>query len=162
MVGAVPAGLERGRHDQHTISTTTILHPHVRHIRDVGMWGLLGDALVLLSMGWRLGRNAHYGQGAPPNCYDRGAMGAQWSGRRILAGCDNTATVAIINSGTSRHPVVMHLVRALAFLAAHFNFTISSRHLLRVQNGAADALSRDNIEFFHSLLPQANRNPTKI
>ena len=50
--------------------------------------------------------------------------GQNWRGRLILARCDNSATVAIVNSGTSRNRQAMQLRRCLAYLAATRDFTI--------------------------------------
>ena len=86
----------------------------------------------------------------------------QWSGLRIQCLCDNAAVVAIVNSGSSKHPLVMHLMRSLFFIAAHFKFTLVASHIPGKANQAADALSRDNCPSFLSLVPQANAHPTPI
>lgn len=44
--------------------------------------------------------------------------GQQWSEQSIQFNCDNMAVVACLKSGTSRHPLVMHLLRCLWFLSA--------------------------------------------
>jgi hypothetical protein len=47
--------------------------------------------------------------------------GRQWQGKRIRFRCDNAAVVAIVNSGRSKHPLVMHYTRILYLLGACFN-----------------------------------------
>ena len=88
--------------------------------------------------------------------------GSRWSGLRIQCLCDNAAVVPILNSGSSKHPLAMHLMRSLFFISAHFKFTLVARHIPGRHNQAADALSRDNQECFFSLVPQANVHPTPI
>ena len=44
-----------------------------------------------------------------------GIWGKQWSGKNIMAYCDNEAVVAIVNKGDSRDEECMHLMRCLAF-----------------------------------------------
>ena len=48
----------------------------------------------------------------------------------------------------------MHLVRCLVFYAASCGFEFIAEHVPRVDNTAADAISRNNIPLFHSLVPQ--------
>ena len=57
---------------------------------------------------------------------------------------------------------VMHLARCLAFIKAKFEFELLATHLLGVRNPIADALSRNHMDSFHSLLPQADDSPTAI
>ena len=88
--------------------------------------------------------------------------GPQWSKKSILCQCDNEAVVCIINSGTSRDPMVMSLMWCLHFIVAKFNLLISAAHLPGAANSLADSLSHDNLSFFLSNYPQANRNPSII
>ena len=44
--------------------------------------------------------------------------GPQWSGKSVQCRCDNEAVVSILNSGTSKDPTVMGLMRCLHFFAA--------------------------------------------
>ena len=43
------------------------------------------------------------------------------------------------------------------FLEAKFDLTLSAVHVPRVDNGAADSLSRNNLDSFFHLVPQAHR-----
>lgn len=61
--------------------------------------------------------------------------------------------VAIVNNKTSRDKEVVHLVRYLVFVAAKFQFRLHATHIPGIQNTVADALSRDNMPLFRSLLP---------
>ncbi len=88
--------------------------------------------------------------------------GASWSGKSVRFWSDNTAAVALINSGSSRDNSLMHLMRCLVFIMAKFNFVVSASHIKGVQNVLADALSRDNHTYFITHYPQAQPTPTAI
>ena len=60
--------------------------------------------------------------------------GPGWRGKTVRCLCDNAAVVAILLSGTAKHPLVMHLMRCLSFFVAFYQLYIlgckaSSRHL---------------------------------
>ncbi len=88
--------------------------------------------------------------------------GQVWSGQRVLCKCDNTAVAAVINSGTAKDPLLMHLMRCLFFYAAHYKFVVSAHHLSGKDNSGADAISRNNADLFLSLYPQAVWTATPI
>jgi hypothetical protein len=52
--------------------------------------------------------------------------GADWANRSILCHCDNEAVVHILNSGMSKDPLVMGLMRCLHFITAKFNLLLSA------------------------------------
>ena len=70
---------------------------------------------------------------------------------------DNVAVVAIIQRKSVRHPIMLHLLCCLYFYAGYFQFSYSTRHVLRVTNVTADALSWGNMLLFHSLIPLASQ-----
>ena len=76
--------------------------------------------------------------------------------------CDNAAVVAIINSGRSKVERAMHLMRSLFFFLARWNVVLVCQHIAGVKNGAADALSRNDLPSFQRLVPGARREPTAI
>jgi len=88
--------------------------------------------------------------------------GQKWKGESLLVRSDNMATVSIINSGTSHNREAMHLTRSLAFIAAKFQLTLSAEHAPGDQNTLADALSRNNLPLFYSLLPQAQKHQSQV
>ncbi len=67
-----------------------------------------------------------------------------------------------MNSGSSREPEAMHLLRCLAFLEAKYSFYMFATHIRGVCNTLTDALSRNKIALFHSLYPQAKKEPVDI
>ena len=83
--------------------------------------------------------------------------GPGWSGMHIRFHSDNAAVVAILNTRTAKTPLLMHLLRCFSFYCAHFGIHFSAAHVPGVSNTAADALSRNNLPLFLSLLPQTPR-----
>jgi hypothetical protein len=67
------------------------------------------------------------------------------------------AVVELLKSHTSQDHLLMHLLRCLSFYAAYFRFQFYATHLPGVHNTAADALSRDNMLLFASLVPQGQQ-----
>ena len=88
--------------------------------------------------------------------------GEQWRGKTVKCWCDNAAVVAVLRSGRSKDAKVMHLMRSLFFLLAHYNLQIIGQHIPGVENRAADALSRNDVTSFHRQVPAANPEPTAI
>ncbi len=88
--------------------------------------------------------------------------GQDWQGQTVKAWCDNTAVVAIVNSGSSKDPEAMHLRRCLAFLEAKWQCHLFCEHIRGRDNTAADALSRDKLTLFRDVCPQAKEEPAAI
>lgn len=88
--------------------------------------------------------------------------GKDWRGKTVLAQCDNTAVVAIVNSGASRNPEAMQLRRCLAFLEAKREFAMWATHIQGARNQAADALSRNKLTAFRVWCPQARQEESSI
>ena len=88
--------------------------------------------------------------------------GHMWRGGAVRCRCDNAAVVAILRSGTSKNEQVMHLMRSLFFLAAGQNISIVGEHIPGVDNRAADALSRDNLQAFLSITQEAKPAASRL
>ena len=88
--------------------------------------------------------------------------GERWVGQSVRFQSDNSAVVALLNSGSSRDEALMHLMRCLVFITAKFNFTVSASHIRGVHNQLADALSRNNHNYFLVNHPQATPRPSPI
>ena len=84
--------------------------------------------------------------------------GSNWKGRNVMSHCDNAAVVVILNKGDGKDPVAMHLVRCLAFFKAKFQFSLFASHISGVDIDLADALSRDNLQYFLLHHPQAQHS----
>ena len=88
--------------------------------------------------------------------------GSQWRGKIVTFRVDNIAVVEVLNSTSCRDNHLMHLVRLLVFLASYHNFWFTASHIQGKQNTLADALSRNNINFFYSQISQASREQPRI
>ena len=88
--------------------------------------------------------------------------GPYWAGKCVQCLCDNTAVVSAVNKGAAKDPTLSHLLRILAFLVAVLDLHITAQHLPGVQNISADALSRNKLQLFFSLNPQASPVPAII
>ena len=86
--------------------------------------------------------------------------GNAWAGRRILFHCDNESIVLTWKKGTSRSPSVMCLVHALYWVAAQFQFHVSTTHIKGSSNTIANALSRFQMDVFRRAAPLADPLPT--
>ena len=83
--------------------------------------------------------------------------GHHWSGAGVCFRSDNMAVVSILSTRTSRHQLLMHLLHCLTFYAAYFRFTMKATHIPGTLNTAADAISRNNIPLFLSLVPHTQQ-----
>lgn len=86
--------------------------------------------------------------------------GAIWGERwrrsaHVVMHCDNMGAVALVNSGYSRVPEMMHLLRCLFFIRAHFQFSVHAVHVPGVENTLADAISRGNLALLFAQVPRA-------
>ncbi len=88
--------------------------------------------------------------------------GEQWRGKTIKCWCDNAAVVAVLRSGWSKDEKLMHLMRCPFFILAHYNVSIIGQHIPGVENRAADALSRNDVDLFFSQVLSAKREPSVI
>ena len=88
--------------------------------------------------------------------------GHQWTGKKLLFHCDNQAVVDIWASGSSRDPLIMHLVRSIFFTAATNHFTVLVTHIVGTSNVIADSLSRLQMSRFRLLAPAADLEPTPV
>ena len=88
--------------------------------------------------------------------------GREWTSCTVCCHCDNEAVVSVINSRYARDPLLAHLLRCLFFISARYQFTVVARHTPGAENGAADAISRNNLSFFFAQVPRAAAIPTPI
>ena len=75
---------------------------------------------------------------------------------------DNAAIVDIINKQTSKHPLVMILVRDLVLTSLKHNILFRARHIPGVHNTGADYISRFQVDQFKEISPGADDLPTLV
>ena len=85
------------------------------------------------------------------------AWGTRWNGKCVRWRCDNQAAVRVIASRSCRDTSMMHLLRCLFFLEAHYQFHIVAVHVPGKDNVWADDLSRDRHLSFLSKAPHMER-----
>ena len=83
--------------------------------------------------------------------------GPLWRGMTVCFYCDNQSVVAALRGGYCKDPAMAHMLRCLFFLEAKFNLALTAVHLSGVDNGAADAVSRNKLDVFFRLCPQAQQ-----
>ena len=76
--------------------------------------------------------------------------GEQWFSQMVQVYCDNEAAVSVLNSGYSRDPQIMHLLRCLFFIKAHFQIEVKVSHIPGAENVQAGAISCDLLSVFFS------------
>ena len=81
--------------------------------------------------------------------------GPRLKGQTITVHCDNMGAVALVKSGYSRVPQIMHLLRCLFFFKACYQFSVQAVHVEGVNNAWADAVSRNNLDYLHSQVFQS-------
>mmetsp|Transcript_30389 Transcript_30389/g.62612 ORF Transcript_30389/g.62612 Transcript_30389/m.62612 type:complete len:869 (-) Transcript_30389:3743-6349(-) len=69
-------------------------------------------------------------------------MGPSCRGRRCLGWCDNSTTVAAINTGRSKSNLLMQIVRRVHLACLEFDMRLWMAHIPGVHNIVADGLSR--------------------
>jgi len=86
--------------------------------------------------------------------------GYKWRGNRVMCHCDNAGAVAAINSGYSRVPSIMHLLKCLFFIWALFELEVEAVHVPGAFNGWADAISHAHV--FLSQVPGVVGNQCQV
>ena len=69
--------------------------------------------------------------------------------------CDNQSVVEVGTVRTLQWHIAM--LRCLFFLEAKFNLALTTVHVSGVDNGAVDAVSRNELDVFFCLCPQAQQ-----
>lgn len=67
--------------------------------------------------------------------------GSGWHGYLVMAHCDNLAVVEVINTGYSKDPLLMQLLRCLFFVLVQYEFSLRVIHIAGKMNVGADAIS---------------------
>ena len=83
-----------------------------------------------------------------PNVLATAMWGSLWSGQAVRFYCDNVAIMNTISSGKSTEPLLMQLLRGLHLFAMKHASCFTAAHIAGVENGATDALSRNQAHLF--------------
>lgn len=88
--------------------------------------------------------------------------GDQLADKCVTFVTDNAALVDIINKQTSKHKIVMILIRDMVLTTLKFNIFFTARHLPGKLNERADLISRFQIERFKAISPGMDEFPTPV
>ena len=88
--------------------------------------------------------------------------GVCWEGCVVLCHCDNRAVVDVLRGGYSKDPAMAQMLRCLFYLEAKYNLTLTACHVAGADNGPADAISRNKLDTFFHLVPQASREACRV
>ena len=88
--------------------------------------------------------------------------GPEWRNSVVVFECDNEGAISAINSGYSKVQGILHLLRCLFFVQAHYGIHIKAVHIPGRENALADAISRDNLQWLFSQVPEAVTGHTPI
>ena len=88
--------------------------------------------------------------------------GRQWQHKHLHCFCDNMAVVEIWASQTSKHPLIMHLLRCVHLFVAYYDLTLSIQHVPGKLNVLADAISRNLLQVMHTASPPLCQYPTPV
>jgi len=72
--------------------------------------------------------------------------GERFRNLRIQNFCDNSASVVVLNSGKTKDPYMLKIIREIAFILVNYNFQVKAVHLAEEINRIADRLSRAPID----------------
>ena len=100
-------------------------------------------------------RREHCPEGAAANCIGLRNVGCEVEGLSSTVYCDNLGVVQLVNSGYSRVPQIMHLLRCLFFIRAYFELELWAVHIPGKENTLADAISHNDLLYFFSQVPGA-------
>ena len=84
------------------------------------------------------------------------------SNQHVSLFTDNAALVDIINKQTSKHPMIMILVRDLVKTSLPHNILLRAYHIPGVDNTRADLISHLQIVDFRKAFPDADPEPTLV
>ena len=79
-----------------------------------------------------------------------------FAGKHLQFWCDNESVVSIMNSGHSKYPRIMDLMRRLVLPSMEHNFLVRAQHVPGVSNAIADSLTCFQMQHFRDLAPHAD------
>lgn len=88
--------------------------------------------------------------------------GSLLANHKLLFLSDNTATVDVINSMTSRCPNMMRLLRRLVLVALRHNIWFRAKHIAGKSNIVADRLSRFDFQAAREAAPWLDKDPAVV
>ena len=88
--------------------------------------------------------------------------GHTWRDHQVCCQCDNQVVIAALQARTCRDKGVMHLLRCLVFVEAHYRCHLLPSYIDTKANHLADDLSRNNLCSFFLKVPEAQSSPSPV
>ncbi|MCP3662520.1 MAG: hypothetical protein GY696_08510 [Gammaproteobacteria bacterium] len=88
--------------------------------------------------------------------------GHLWRGRKIKFLTDSWTVYQCIGLRRARTPAMAALFRTLYWYSAKYDCFIGAAHIKGIENGAADAVSRADLQRYFSICPSAELSPSPI
>ena len=129
---------------------------------DLGLWHILRRPMAAMVLATRMDSLQYYDQGLVPIVLSCAVCGRQLARSRVLIECDNYSAMAAVNKHYTKEKVAMHLLQSLYFFVAYYDIDVKCKHIVGVNNTTADHLSRNNLQSFFCLHPQAVLQPNPI
>ena len=126
------------------------------------MWSSLAEPVVQNSLGLASNRcGKHCPKGTVPIIVTGVVWGRHWRGSTICCHCDKEAVINVVNHQKAKDPLLCHQMHCMVYASACFDFDVTSIHTPGVDNIAADALSRNDMNTFSLQVPRA-ASPTSV
>ena len=148
--------------DPHPLGPSKAFIRVFRCIWVMKLWSIWGSQLVFPEIVFNTPTPPHSNQGTNPSHSSSYHVGETLDWQIVLFKVDNTAVVEAINATFCKDLHLMHLIQLLVFFAAYHNFWFHAVHIAGRDNKLADALSRNNISFFSSQVPQPLPQPSTV
>ena len=97
-----------------------------------------------------------------PICVAMHIWASELKNKCITLHSDNQAVVAIINSNTSKDPMIMILVRKLVLTCMSNNIFVRAHFIPGTSNTIPDLLSRNQVDKARALAPHLDQQPIKV
>ena len=85
-----------------------------------------------------------------------GVFGPNMANTCVKMYTDNQAILHCVNSGTCKDQHIMALLRSLYYYTTRYNIQYRAYYIPTYENGPSDSLSRNNVQRFRQLCPQAD------
>ena len=103
-----------------------------------------------------MGRSANQHQRICSNCFGSSLVGKSVEEFSCSHSLRQSSGGMVLRARTCKDAVMMHLLRSLHFFLAKWDIALTSQHIPGATNHAADALSRNNMQAFHSMMQDAS------
>ena len=140
-----------------------VIHVYTDASKNIGCGGVFGPRwfAVVWPSEWWLAQNITFLE-LVPILVALTVWGPLLRNKYVYFHTDNEALSFCLNKLTSKEPLVMESIRSIVRLTLSFNIMIRAKHIAGFLNSMADALSRQQIDVFRGLHPEAEMLPATV